>query len=502
MTTLELPALHRLTSFLGAGCPTPWETDFTRCLGDNKQGLWCGNVTKATSRMAEVLFREIREFSDYPKTESELSTIEDFLTLVHCHWHRKRALAKFTADRLRISCGSNHVPSSISRPPSCQGTPQETLHSEASDLSAAAPLDSLIGRAVNDLNGLKISFTSAALDEAEAGPDDETISKVLERRFTVYQKHPTKADLIRTIEKDFEKLDNKEGVVYVLADKQSDAHYKVGWTTKSDVTERLAQSKNCTRGCRIIFQTEKGDSFVGAHRVERLVQADLCRQRRRLRGCADCDGKQLHNEWFEVSEEEVLASVQQWTAFVREGQAYENGKLTTRGRNIINITAKVDWQHFMGKAEFVHSEKLARDILAEAIQPLVDATDLDDSFALDGPVEVEQYIQGNIKATDWPGDPPGSPKSSTSSPDPKRKHGYRRASGRLKRVIYSLWRTRSLSTTSDEALSVPPAADTETKQADGDQVPNALFGLLHRFFAADFERANAKGYQSTSSEKV
>ncbi|RYO86868.1 hypothetical protein DL766_001111 [Monosporascus sp. MC13-8B] len=183
----------------------------------------------------------------------------------------------------------------------------------------------------------EIDMGSPGQAKGPATTQEESINTVSKQRYSRYYKtFPKSRCLIRTIESAFSTEDRKEGIVYILADNDNPDYFKVGFTARTPA-ERLADRSNCSKDWRVVWPPEPHEGFVGAHRVEALVHADLRQQRNRVRNCQGCHGKTAHKEVFAAPEEVVLHSVQLWTTFVRRLPAYENGTLTAKGQEFLDM---------------------------------------------------------------------------------------------------------------------------------------------------------------------
>lgn len=134
----------------------------------------------------------------------------------------------------------------------------------------------------------------------------------------------TKFQIWSLIEKDLVGKQVKLGIVYVLQLRGHDM-FKIGYT-ESRVYERY-RSQCCLD---VLLVAESESHFVGAHRAEQLVHADLFEDRKYLEKCPDC-GKG-HIEWFQSTIREVTDSVNRWTRFVEHPDTYVDGKLSDKAR--------------------------------------------------------------------------------------------------------------------------------------------------------------------------
>ena len=130
---------------------------------------------------------------------------------------------------------------------------------------------------------------------------------------------------------DVSKSEVNRGYVYVFRVPGNGDFVKIGFTTKGDT--RLEQwKKDCNREPTVIYPATK--IVPHAHRVERLVHAELMEHRLRIY-CERC-GKQ-HNEWFEVSANVAISSVKKWSAWM-EARPYEERVTRKRSEWYLNET--------------------------------------------------------------------------------------------------------------------------------------------------------------------
>lgn len=125
---------------------------------------------------------------------------------------------------------------------------------------------------------------------------------------------------------DPKKADNEvnSGYVYIFKVPGTEGFVKIGFTTREGDSRHVEWKKDCNREPTVIYQATR----VGphAHRVERLVHAELMEHRVRIY-CERC-GKQ-HIEWFEVSANIAIASVKKWSLWMAGGP-YEE-RMTREG---------------------------------------------------------------------------------------------------------------------------------------------------------------------------
>ncbi|KAK7409074.1 hypothetical protein QQX98_008735 [Neonectria punicea] len=167
--------------------------------------------------------------------------------------------------------------------------------------------------------------------EIEAEEDDPVLAARCKRRYTVNR---SKSKLVHHINRRFDRDDKSPGIVYVLRHLGSDGCMKVGITRQTDdPLEKIKESESCyAKDCEIVFQSK--EKFLGASKVERLVTETLRQNRHAVLECPYCD--KVHAGWFQVTEAEVIAAIEAWTAFVTS-PAYKDGTLSEIGHRMADL---------------------------------------------------------------------------------------------------------------------------------------------------------------------
>ncbi|KAF2705693.1 hypothetical protein K504DRAFT_506085 [Pleomassaria siparia CBS 279.74] len=114
---------------------------------------------------------------------------------------------------------------------------------------------------------------------------------------------------------------SKTGSVYIVRDPTQPHLLKIGASINSS-----QRQKGLERGCDLrletIFVSNELEHYI---RAEHLVHANLLHLRRK-NICIACGRN--HQEWYEVSEEEAIRTVEMWTRFIQQEQPYNAmGKL-------------------------------------------------------------------------------------------------------------------------------------------------------------------------------
>ncbi|KAH6658255.1 hypothetical protein BKA67DRAFT_644115 [Truncatella angustata] len=156
-----------------------------------------------------------------------------------------------------------------------------------------------------------------------------------------------KLPLLIAIEHDWTKQDHEKGVVYIFKHKKEPALIKIGWT-RADSQARHGQRGNCY-AIDTTPHWESEQAFVGAYRVEQLVQKQLIEHNllNHEYKCPHCEGR--HQEWFRCDPEDAKALIKLWTEFVC-GNFYDTGfdikgnrygRLSQKGRDFMDSICNV-----------------------------------------------------------------------------------------------------------------------------------------------------------------
>ncbi|XWX01422.1 hypothetical protein V2A60_009450 [Cordyceps javanica] len=149
-----------------------------------------------------------------------------------------------------------------------------------------------------------------------------------EHKITAEEIRKTAEGLLNT---DRDKSENEvnSGFVYLYQVPGNDSLVKIGFTT-DDVAKRLEKwKKDCHREPAALYPAAaaaaaaaaatRSTAIPHAHRVERLVHAELMEHRVRLY-CERCEKQ--HVEWFETSVERAVAVIEKWSRWI-QGRPYE-----------------------------------------------------------------------------------------------------------------------------------------------------------------------------------
>lgn len=152
----------------------------------------------------------------------------------------------------------------------------------------------------------------------------------------------TRLHYLEILRKDYGPNAKKEGTVYIAWDEVDPALqglFKVG-TTSKHLSDRYS-TDNCDRKHNMRFTEISKDYYVGAERVEKLVHADLYKERMKIKSCAWCrlpDKAKTkgHEEWFKVGFEKIVHSLQQWEHFISLVSYDKEGILSERAVRAID----------------------------------------------------------------------------------------------------------------------------------------------------------------------
>jgi hypothetical protein len=156
---------------------------------------------------------------------------------------------------------------------------------------------------------------------------DEALGRI-SRRFNSVRKKTW--PLLKAIENKFTVTDYKKGRVYVWTHETMEGVVKIGFTAEGS-DPRHKQAGNCyARNTEP--QWESSEPFIGAYRVESIVQSSLRDKNIALASCALCN--RAHREWFKMDWMKAVELIEIWTQFVTV--AYADGRLSKEGEQIMN----------------------------------------------------------------------------------------------------------------------------------------------------------------------
>ncbi|KAK3934597.1 hypothetical protein QBC46DRAFT_399421 [Diplogelasinospora grovesii] len=287
--------------------------------------------------------------------------------------------------------------------------------------------------------------------------------------------------LLKAIETKFTVTDNKKGRVYIWTHIKDERLVKIGFT-EQDSDARRRQSGNCYAK-HTKPQWESPESFVGAFRVESIVQKDLREKNIALESCADC--KKAHKEWFAMDWRQAKQVIEVWTRFVTV--AYVNGRLSERAvENLEALCGRIPGKLAAAlSAEMGPLQAEGLTIVSEESEAGQQTIILDDE-QVSGLTSDEQ-ICAALKTV--PLDPPSTGQVSPDGTIPERNAalpstGHAPATegwaGRVFRRIRSTTKTHGSH----------PGRSNVSEQADGERGDNAelFLKLFKRFYSIELEK--------------
>ncbi|KAK7972683.1 hypothetical protein PG988_006817 [Apiospora saccharicola] len=139
-------------------------------------------------------------------------------------------------------------------------------------------------------------------------------AKLLRRRTLMIGK----ISLLRAIHHGWTARDSEEGKVYIWTHNQHSDIIKIGWSASArGSVQRHAQPGNCY-GINTTPLWESPEAFVGAYRVEQIVQKQLQEANTAVEcGSSKCVAR--HREWFRCDTEEAKTQIMLWTRLLAEG---------------------------------------------------------------------------------------------------------------------------------------------------------------------------------------
>ncbi|KAM0332481.1 hypothetical protein ACHAQA_002762 [Verticillium albo-atrum] len=368
-----LPTILRDTTFIAAY----GQWNFNECSGIKRGGIKCGRRFKEARIVnARSLYDKFSFLSQLPATEEFFGQFASFLVDSHCQDHIRGAEASFSTWKLTlasqelsptlpssstgevapdISCLSlNDADPPLSSPASNRATciqdpikrkPVPARVPSIHRLSRAsfqegddtyASFNAKESCAASDPgsehdSAVAIESVSEKLSTLKVTPSeivdpneqDETSEAVLDERIfqlgnlTIQRKGSVRdpTPFMKEMYRHLTKRQQAEGIVYVLAHKTQPGLYKIGFSTLS-AEKRLGQANNCYAVNTEIIHKTKGH-FFAAEKAEQLAHKALRHYNRILTDCEQCQGRQTHKEWFRVSRETVIQTVEAMERFVK-----------------------------------------------------------------------------------------------------------------------------------------------------------------------------------------
>lgn len=349
------PVFSQLRLCLKTPLPTPWDSRFSKCLGTTRAGTACDLPPAVRDKAREIgreAYGKLSKYTKFQSTSEFDKEVKQLFKGLHCKSHVDDALKNYENKKTGMAIGAgkeSHYDDNasscsneilISRDTGSDIFDSESEPSTAATTPAASPPEErdLFLAADDD----KRPETPTPMIEAQHRLDEEDFVPGL-GKLQRYKTQKFKHRLMKSIGQDLTAQEQKAGVVYVFRKKGDTRRFKIGWTQRS-ARERLADPQHCAaQDSELVYPLFEADEapFVGAKRVERLVQDDLRQLRRKVLDCPKCDGEHTHTEWFEAEEEVVLNCVRSWTSFVRY-PAYVNGQLAGKAAGMHRMLCRPD----------------------------------------------------------------------------------------------------------------------------------------------------------------
>jgi hypothetical protein len=157
------------------------------------------------------------------------------------------------------------------------------------------------------------------------------------------------------------------GIIYIFQD-LSNLHrgYKIGWTTRIDEQERInEQGRTCKFKPK---QVHAVHDVENSFRTEQLIHLDLKDQEVEWPCKGHKGGKtSMHEEWFRVTEDVAIETVDKWTKFMNEQKPYD-------WRRQLNPF----WEYLLRTRKLVNQNNITHDMRREQWDSiLAPATHLD-----------------------------------------------------------------------------------------------------------------------------
>ncbi|RFU34806.1 hypothetical protein B7463_g1555, partial [Scytalidium lignicola] len=371
-TSSASSALDEIRALLITKCEDPFDLDAYSCIGiagKKSRPRLCGNPRglqrRADAKYFKVYFSELKE---YTRDDTFYNDTKTFLSALYCSKHLEQVMGNFKFWKQGLSpitlqevveprpaSSSDKASTSVIQSieacpekPDClpprddqvkEPTKESTKETDDTDDSSiltmsstetstvSSPEDSTIYSSVttpdstfHELDDSLDNVYQEREDSPVLDPELESVLEELKKNSPrdMLEEVNRECNLIRRrsriihhVDKKFSTNDRKEGLVYALF--HENGNVKVGWTTEQTVEQRLQHPHNCyASGTKVYYQSP--ERFVGAYRVETLVKADL-RDMRVVGACDRCGRN--HTEWFKADKDNVIKSIEDWTAFVR-----------------------------------------------------------------------------------------------------------------------------------------------------------------------------------------
>jgi hypothetical protein len=175
-----------------------------------------------------------------------------------------------------------------------------------------------------------------------------------------------------------ENLSSKDGLgsIYVFHEpSRHDLGYKIGYTTQIDPQKRMDQHRyKCGFQPKVVYEVYEVEN---AYTTEQLILLDL----KDRRADVTCSGRKttVHGEWFQVTKEVAIETVDKWTRFMKEQRPYNKRRelcsfwgyllRARKSANLDNIdhdARRKQWDSILGPATYLDYLFFVADVLCRA----------------------------------------------------------------------------------------------------------------------------------------
>jgi hypothetical protein len=123
-------------------------------------------------------------------------------------------------------------------------------------------------------------------------------------------------DLVQaTLQQQLDKVDQKDGYVYLYTVKGNETYVKIGYTSRSIETRHEEWTFDCNREAISLYPKRSSQVMAISHarRVEALCHAELNHRKVKIY-CKAC--LKPHIEWFEISSEDAIGVIEKWSKWM------------------------------------------------------------------------------------------------------------------------------------------------------------------------------------------
>lgn len=294
------------------------------CLGNTKRGLKCTNaIAKSNSKEAGLVLGRLEKSGTEELCKDGSGRLEILAELLLCkrfHQNQASSLAKAWETAILPTPNTRRASDSFVVAKRCSVT-QTTVTTKPTD-GVVTQTNCLVTHTCDGVSLVSTRITAQFLNVKG--------SQTCIRTFVPFD--PLAKSLGRTenyvkgaIKKNLTPREELSGLIYIYWFPGNFGHVKIGVTTRTP-EERLREwQKQCGHDPILLYPVSEGDRVPMPHvyRVEKIVHALLRNRRRKELKCRKCE--KCHREWFESVEQEAIAAVKTWSAWMRENP-YEQVK--------------------------------------------------------------------------------------------------------------------------------------------------------------------------------